>query len=376
MRAAPAVSSLAGTNGTSTTRESGAMPVLPKSAMLGAVLVLAAGAAEAQVSFLDHRGVLIELETPAQRLVSIIRSAPVVYYSVDTTAAHQVGMNADTQGTLSSTIYGELLPDLLKLDVSPAREGFAPNVEAILALNPDLVVQWTFDPEIIEPLERVGLKVMGWDCCTEQQRRDYLTLSGYASGRIDRAQTLLKLQDDSIAALRERFKETAPADYTTMLEIDQLNDQIQVVANSSQDYGLSAVRNLAADDSGEWWRTVDVEQILAWNPEIIIIPAWAAELSPADFYANDLLASVDAIKNHRVYKVPVFNRSPDYAEVYMTAEWLAAIAHPGTEAPSVRTSVADGYRTIYGVELTDAQLNTILEVDANKDSADYAALFD
>lgn len=352
------------------------MTVHRKSVALGLVLALAAGAALAQVSFLDHRGVAIELAGPAQRVVSIVRSAPVVYYSIDGTAAHMVGMNADTQSRMAKTIYGELLPDVMALDVSPAREGFAPNVEAILALNPDLVIQWTHDPEIIEPMERVGLKVMGWACCTEAQRRDYLTLSGYASGRIDRAQTLLKLQDDSTAALRERFAGTPEADWPTMLEIDQLNDQIQVVANSSQDYTLSAVRNVAADDSGEWWRTVDVEQILAWNPEIIIIPAWAAALSPADFYANALLASVDAVHNRRVYKVPVFNVSPDYAEVYMTAEWIAAIAHPEAPGPKMRTSVADGYRTIYGIELTDAQLDRVFEVEANKDSADYAALFD
>jgi iron complex transport system substrate-binding protein len=350
------------------------MSIVSRSLALG--LVLASGGAAAQVSFLDHRGALIALETPPQRLVSIVRSAPIVYYSIDGTAAHMVGMNADTHDRMAPTIYAELLPDVMALDVSAAREGFAPNVEAILALNPDLVVQWTFDPGIIEPLERVGLKVMGWGCCTEQQRRDYLTFSGYASGRIDRAQTLLQLQDDSTAALRQRFAGTDEAAWPTLLEIDQLNDQIRVVANSSQDYRLSAVRNLAADDSGEWWRTVDVEQILAWNPEIIIIPAWADTVEPADFAANPLLASVDAVKNRRVYKVPVFNISPDYAEVYMTAEWIAAIAHPEAPGAPMRTSVADGYRTIYGVELTAAQLDTILQVEANRESAGYAALFD
>src|SRR3546814_14453378 len=42
-----------------------------------------------------------------------------------------------------------------------------------------------------------------------------------------------------------------------------------VVANSSRDDSLSGVKNLAADGSGEWWRTIDAEQFLVWNPEEI-----------------------------------------------------------------------------------------------------------
>src|SRR6185503_14294066 len=113
------------------------------------------------------------------------------------------GVTDHAYKTYTTGIHGQLLPELLERLVPAAGEGFVPNVEAILERNPDLVLQWTHDPKIIEPLERVGLKVVGWGCCTEAQRRDYLWFSGYISGRIDRAQTLLKIQDDSNAALRE-----------------------------------------------------------------------------------------------------------------------------------------------------------------------------
>jgi hypothetical protein len=63
------------------------------------------------------------------------------------------------------------------------------------------VLQWVFDPKLIEPLENVGLQVIGWDCCTNQHRRDYLMLAGYTSGRIDRAQAILQKQDASNEAL-------------------------------------------------------------------------------------------------------------------------------------------------------------------------------
>lgn len=349
---------------------------MPVKAMVAAcALALAAsGTAQAEVKFLDHRGKLIELKTPPERLVTMIRSAPILYYAVDLTTGHMAGINSDSLATIREGVYAELIPALLKLNSSIATDRFTPNVEAILELDPDLVLQWTFDPEIIEPLERVGLKVAGWSCCTEQERRDYLMMSGFISGRIDRAQTILRLQDASNDALRATFAELPVEEVVTMLEVDQLGDQIRVVANSSRDDSLSGVKNLAADGSGEWWRTIDAEQFLVWNPEVIIISAYA-NFGPADLYANKLLAEVDAVKNRRVYRVPRSNRSPDAPEVYLTSAWLAAIAHPDRHSEDFRAKVADAYRVIYDKEITAAQIDSILEVEANDDSEAYAKLF-
>ena len=125
-------------------------------------------------------------------MVSLFASGPIVYYAVEGGLEHVVGVNRKAQAMYQDSIYAELVPGYLKLDMDVAGDHFAPNVEAILALKPDAVFQWTFDPKVIEPLERVGLKVVGWACCTNQDRRDYLSFSGYASGRIDRAQAILR----------------------------------------------------------------------------------------------------------------------------------------------------------------------------------------
>lgn len=55
---------------------------------------------------------------------------------------------------------------------------------------------------------------------------------------------------------------------------------------------------------------------------------------------------------------------------------LAAIAHPETAEGHFRDRVEEAYRTIYGKDVTDAQLDSILESAANAGSDRYAALFD
>ena len=342
-----------------------------------ALMMGGAAGAQAQVFFLDHRGKVIELDSPPQRIVSLFASGPLVYYAVDGGSQHIVGVNKKALAMYRDSIYAELIPEYLKLDMNVAGDGFAPNVEAILALKPDAVFQWTFDPKIIEPMERVGLKVIGWACCTNQDRRDYLSMAGYTSGHIDRAQAILKTQDESDQALRKIFADAKPADSTSMLVVDQIKDGIRVIANSSQDYSLSGTVNLAADNAGEWWRTIDAEQMLVWNPSIIVIPAYATELKPADFYANPMFANLQAVKAKRVYKFPQFNRSPDAAEIYLSDDWLARVAHPErfTSAKDFRETMKAGYQLIFRKALTEEQIRSILELDQNHDSAGYQEIF-
>jgi len=38
-----------------------------------------------------------------------------------------------------------------------------------------------------------------------------------------------------------------------------------------------------------------------------------------------MFASIDAVKNKRVYKFPQFDRSPDAAEIYLNDDWLARV---------------------------------------------------
>lgn len=343
----------------------------------GAVMIFAATAMAQDIAFEDARGTKIEFDAPPRRVVTIVRSAPIIYRAVDNTAEHIAGMNADSrQRYFEKGIYAELLPELASISANAAREGFAPNVEAILEMQPDAVIQWIYDPEIIEPLERVGLTVVGWDCCTKEQRLDYLRLTGLMTGQTDRATALIELQEQSDVALRTLWENTPESDFTPILVVDQLNDQIRVIANGSDDYSLSGAKNLAADGTEEWWRTIDAEQFLVWNPHVILIPSYANDLTPGDFYDNPLLGAVEAVKNRRVYKVPQFTMTPDAPEVYLAAPWTARVLHGEDTVPDFRDQMLTAYQTAYGKELTDTQFDEVLLKTVNANSADYTSLFE
>ncbi|RDL48732.1 hypothetical protein BLJAPNOD_05010 [Ensifer sp. M14] len=347
------------------------------SALVVSLSLVLPAMALAESSFVDHRGKTITFAKPPERVVTIVRSAPIIYRAVDEKADHIAGMNKDSLVRyFTKGIYAEMLPEMAKVNASAAQDGFVPNVEAILAQKPDAIIQWTHDEKLIEPLERVGLTVVGWQCCSEQDRLDYVTLTGYMTGRNDRAQAILKAQSDILKELDGKVAKLDKAKLPSVLHIDKVADQIQVIANGSQDLSLSGVTNPAADGTGEWWRTVDFEQLLVWNPEIIIIPAYADDLNPKDFFDNPVLASLKAVKDKRVYKQPVFARTPDAPEIFLTSEWLAAIAHGADFAPEFKTQIGDTYKLIYGAALSDEQVKSILETERNAPATRYAELFD
>lgn len=330
----------------------------------------------AESSFVDQRGKTITFQKPPERVVTIVRSAPIIYRAIDEKADHIVGQNKDSLVRyFTKGIYAEMLPEMAKINASAAQDGFVPNVEAILALKPDAVIQWNHTDKLIEPLERAGLTVVGWRCCTEQDRLGYISLTGAMTGRNDRAEAMLKAQSDTLKALGDKVSKLDKSTLPTVLHIDKVADQIQVIANGSQDLSLSGVTNPAADKSGEWWRTIDFEQLLVWNPDIIVIPAYATDLNPQNLFDNPLFANLKAVKEKRVYKQPVFARTPDAPEIFLTSEWLAAVAHGADYAPDFKKQILDVYQLIYGAKLTDEQLKSILESQSNAPADKYVELF-
>lgn len=120
--------------------------------------------------------------------------------------------------------------------------------------------------------------------------------------------------------------------------------------------------------------TIDVEQLLAWDPEIILLGNFGAAI-PATMYGDPVLASLRAVRGRRVYKVPLggYRWDPPSHESPLMWQWVAGLVH-GTGAPGLRAAIVQEYAFLYGAEPTGTQLDAIRQLPANADSAGYADL--
>ncbi len=72
-----------------------------------------------------------------------------------------------------------------------------------------------------------------------------------------------------------------------------------------------------------------------------------------------------AVRDRRVYKWEQGNLTVRPAEI----RWLAEIAHPDRLQPRVRQLMRDRVREEFGYSLSDDQIDQMLHVDENSDSA-------
>jgi iron complex transport system substrate-binding protein len=138
----------------------------------------------------DQRHQTITLAHPARRVVTIPMPAASILVAVDQGVDHLAGMHNASWQAMKAGILGRIFPAALDIPHDVADNSFVPNVEGVLALRPDLVVQWADDgDQVIAPLENAGLPVLGLTYGTLDDVRTWITDFATALRRSERAAT-------------------------------------------------------------------------------------------------------------------------------------------------------------------------------------------
>lgn len=119
-------------------------------------------------------------------------------------------------------------------------------------------------------------------------------------------------------------------------------------------------RNVAGDTRGGL-ATVSLEQVLVWNPDVIVT-------IDQDFAANvrndPAWASIAAVRDGRVHLSPKLPFGwvdfPPSVNRLMGLPWLARILYPNLFPEGIREPTRRFYRRFYHVDLSDAQIDRVL----------------
>ena len=92
-----------------------------------------------------------------------------------------------------------------------------------------------------------------------------------------------------------------------------------------------------------------------------------------DVYNNALLADVSAVKNRRVYKMPLggYRWDPPNQESPLTWLWLSMILHPDKFQWDMNGRIKSNYQFMYGQEVSADDVRNILRFDMNAEAANY-----
>ncbi|MEL0070627.1 MAG: ABC transporter substrate-binding protein [Betaproteobacteria bacterium] len=334
------------------------------------------GAAES-IEFVDQRDRTIKLDGPAERVVTIPIPAASMFIAVDGGTDHLVGMHNLSKAAIKGRILEKFFPDSLSIPSNVTGKGFTftPNVEELLKLNPDLVFQWGhLNDDIIDPLENAGLNVALIKIGKEAFTRKWLQIMGAVTGKEEKARQLIAWRDSVAKEVADISKLIPDSEKPRTLYFMNYLSKLRVAGGKSYNnyyIDLAGGKNVAS--SLGMFAEVGIEQVLEWNPEVILLNGFEAKLSPEDLYKNELLADVSAVKNRRVYKMPLggYRWDPPNQESPLTWLWLSMVLHPDKFKWDLTKRIDSSYQIMYGKGVTAADVENILRFDMNSTAANY-----
>jgi iron complex transport system substrate-binding protein len=111
---------------------------------------------------------------------------------------------------------------------------------------------------------------------------------------------------------------------------------------------------------------VSLEQVLAWDPEVILVASDPAEESNVyeQITTGADWSTITAVKNHQVYQIPRgpfdwFDRPPCISRI-LGIRWLGNLLYPDLYQYDMGAEVTRFYKLFYQIDVTDAQLDELM----------------
>lgn len=333
------------------------------------------GASADAITVVDGRGKEIALQRPIDRVVTIPMPAAAIFIAIDGSAEKLVGMHPASMAALEEGILATIYPEALDVRTDFIESGFTPSVEEVLTLQPEVVFQWAGrGDDLIAPMENAGIPVIGVEYGDQASLETLMQILGQVAGASDRVERLIAHHHEVQEGIADRGQPIPEEAKPRVLYFLRYAEQKQVAGTGTYNdfyIKLAGGTNVAAGGPTGFYE-VNAEQILAWDPEVILLGGFD-DATPADVYTNEVLSSVNAVEQRRVYKVPLggYRWDPPSHESPLMWKWLANLLHPDTFSYDLRADVREFYNWVYGYELSDAELDSILRMPLNGDAAGY-----
>ena len=295
------------------------------------------------VTLTDQAGREVTIEAQPEKLVS--------GYYISTSLLIALGLEDDLVGIEakadSRPIYARSAPQLLDLpSVGTAKEF---DLEGCLALEPDLVILPLKLQDSADTLAEMGVPALVVNPEDQELLSEAVTLIGEATNTGERAGALL----DFAAGQEARLTGALAGVETPSVYLAGNSDFLSTAGDAM--YQADMIRmaggvNAAAEITDTYWANVSYEQILAWDPDYIVL-ASDASYTVDDVLNDPSLAGCKAVENGRVVQIPGDAEAWDspVPSGILGSVWLASVLHPEQcPAGEAAAVINEFYETFYG----------------------------
>jgi len=331
-------------------------------------------AAGDSITVVDHLDRTVTVPKNVQRIaVCDIYPLPSVLSVFFDSAEKIVGMPEQSMTAAKNSLLGELYPEILSADTGYTTGGKV-NMEELLKLEPDVVFYSASSAELGDQLTQAGfaavaVSVNKWGYNSIETLNQWISLLSKIFPDNDKTEIVQKHSDEMYQLVRGRVEKLSQEERANVFFLFQ--------------YSESSIKTSGSNFFGQWWADaigannaateidtdnaieVNLEQIYKWNPNLIFITNFTSA-EPQDLYENTVgnydWSGVKAVSEKRVYKMPLgmYRSYTPGVDTPVTLLWLAKTAYPGLFTDiDLTTEAKDYYKEVFGISLTDEQVEKI-----------------
>ena len=244
------------------------------------------------------------------------------------------------------------------------------DLEALLAAAPDVVIdigeaKKTTADDLTALTEQTGIPFIHIDATVATAPEAYRIL-GKLLGREEKAEELAVWCENTYAMITDMMMQVDAAGARKTLLYCLGDKGVNVIAKGSfhaetinfMSDNLAVVEEVVSSGAGN---EVDLEQILVWNPEVII---FAPDSCYEDIALSPQWQSVGAVAQGNFYKTPTgpygWLSSPPAVQRYLGMLWLGQLLYPEYTEYDLQEEVTAYYKLFYGCDLTDEMYQKLI----------------
>lgn len=244
------------------------------------------------------------------------------------------------------------------------------DLEALLAAAPDVVIdigeaKKTTADDLTALTEQTGIPFIHIDATVATAPEAYRIL-GKLLGREEKAEELAVWCEDTYAMITDMMMQVDAAGARKTLLYCLGDKGVNVIARGSfhaetinfMSDNLAVVEDVVSSGAGN---EVDLEQILLWDPDVII---FAPDSCYEDIASSTQWQSVGAVSRGDFYKTPSgpygWLSSPPAVQRYLGMLWLGQLLYPEYAQYDLQTEVAEYYKLFYGCNLTEEMYQNLI----------------
>ena len=331
------------------------------------------------VTVTDHADRTVEVPTNPEK-VAILGIYPLAsMLSVYLNSAETiVAMEPASANAAKNSVLIDLYPEIGNI-TTDILSGEDLNIEALVALEPEVVYYNAADKADLEKLENAGLTAVAFS--PTKWKFDVIETYRQWIGLLDQiypsSSKNAKLVDQYSTDIYNMIQETvAGFEQPQKILFLYQYDENAMITSSSRFFGewwakAAGGVNVASDVQAETANAkITMENVYEWNPDVIFITNFT-KATPEDLYSNaigtDDWSTVKAVQDHRVYKMPMgtYRTYTPSSDTPMTLLWMAQAVYPELFADvDVRAEVKDYYSQLFGITLTDDQIDRMYTPNA------------